>query len=381
MTFSVQLGDRRLHDVYHQEFVHGVKWKRLGEPLMWVGPRREVGVFVVDPKKNADVKRAEKLLDMVNCELGAPAGSDEWRGRDERSGMGKNGREGSLGEPEQENKEGRQESIKKEAGDMELKRNDHDGRDKGSDHEPCISREERAVSCVKQNAAERRVSYGEVEFGLKKRRLDQNGLTVYEQGKNGTAALEEKKGEKGQQEHSWTDISRTEKIQTDQTLSQGNTLGPDKTLGSDNTLGPHNNTLSPENSHTHLLPPTSSVSVPARAFVALLPTRAVGIVVTEPLAPHQAKWMVHRTQTVVPRPSGACVGISRIWVAPEWRRRGVARALLRAVACHSVYGMQLMPRQIAFSQPSHAGGCLAREFNGVRHKSGEILVLVYEEQV
>lgn len=120
--------------------------------------------------------------------------------------------------------------------------------------------------------------------------------------------------------------------------------------------------------------------IPGKAFVAVVNKKAVGLCVTEPI--QSAFWVVSKTQQVVPNQEvkQARVGISRIWVAPSWRRCGVAMQLLQAVVHHSVYGMMLDKLQIAFSQPSFAGGLLATRFNGVEHKSGETLVPVYLEQ-
>lgn len=119
---------------------------------------------------------------------------------------------------------------------------------------------------------------------------------------------------------------------------------------------------------------------PGKAFVAVVNKKAVGICVTEPIK--SAFWLVSRTQHVVPNQEikDARVGISRIWVAPSWRRCGVAMELLDVVVHHSVYGMKLEKLQVAFSQPSFAGGLLAIRFNGVKHKSGETLVPVYLEE-
>lgn len=131
-------------------------------------------------------------------------------------------------------------------------------------------------------------------------------------------------------------------------------------------------------------PTSNSAPIPGRAFVLLALSRAIGLVVTEPIVDilAQSRWMVHRTQDVVPGQvnRNTKIGISRIWIAPKWRRRGLGRVLLRAVLKHSVFGMAIKPQEVAFSQPSYAGGLLAKSFNGVLHKSGEVLVPVYLEK-
>lgn len=120
-----------------------------------------------------------------------------------------------------------------------------------------------------------------------------------------------------------------------------------------------------------------------QAFVAVLDRRIVGLCVTEPIIDieKQTRWIVDRTQEVVPNQTNKrCkVGISRIWVAPKWRRQGIGHTLLETVLSDLIYGLTLKRVEVAFSQPSYAGGKLARQFNGVKHKSGEILVPIYLE--
>lgn len=124
-------------------------------------------------------------------------------------------------------------------------------------------------------------------------------------------------------------------------------------------------------------------SVRGMAFVAVIRGIAVGLCVTEPLldAESQGRWMVFLTQEIVPKQVNKeiILGISRIWVAPKWRRAGLGKLLLKAVCKHLVHGIILKPRQVAFSQPSSAGSLLARDFNAVKHKSGELLLPVYIE--
>lgn len=127
----------------------------------------------------------------------------------------------------------------------------------------------------------------------------------------------------------------------------------------------------------------SEDSIQSKVFIAIVEGRAVGICVTEVVKDleRQARWMVHRTQAIVPNQvnSELKLGISRIWVAPSWRRHGVAYKLLEVVLTKSIYGVELSKKQIGFSQPSHSGGLLALKFNGIRHKNGDILIPVYIE--
>lgn len=129
--------------------------------------------------------------------------------------------------------------------------------------------------------------------------------------------------------------------------------------------------------------PQDTTNIRANAFVALIDNKVVGIVTTEPITDpeRQARWMVFKTQTIVPNQVNhrAKLGISRIWVAPVWRRYRIAQRLLAVTLDNSIYGVSMNKRDIAFSQPSTSGGALAKSFNGVVHKSGETLLLVYLE--
>lgn len=119
------------------------------------------------------------------------------------------------------------------------------------------------------------------------------------------------------------------------------------------------------------------------AFVLLIKGIAIGVCVTEPIVDVQlqGRWMIYQTQEIVPRQvnKNIIIGISRIWIAPKWRRFGLGKHLLQAVSDYLIHGLQLKPSQIAFSQPSSAGSLLAKSFNAVKHKSGELLLPVYIE--
>lgn len=125
-------------------------------------------------------------------------------------------------------------------------------------------------------------------------------------------------------------------------------------------------------------------AIEGKAFIIIINKRVVGLCATEPITDIQklTRWMVHRTQETVPQQinRNSKLGISRIWVACNWRRRGLGIMMLDAVMKNLVYGMTLTRKEIAFSQPSYSGGLLAKKFCGVKHKSGEILVPIYLEE-
>ena len=119
----------------------------------------------------------------------------------------------------------------------------------------------------------------------------------------------------------------------------------------------------------------------SKAFVVLIDGKAIGLCTTDSI--NDAQWMVYKSQTVVPNQvlKNVRVGISRIWISADWRQHGLAKELLNCVMKNSIYGQVLRKNQIAFSQPSYSGGLLAKAFNGVVHKSGELLIPVYYEQI
>ncbi|KAI0462448.1 hypothetical protein LJB42_003941 [Komagataella kurtzmanii] len=120
-----------------------------------------------------------------------------------------------------------------------------------------------------------------------------------------------------------------------------------------------------------------------KVFLCIAENRAIGVVVTESMNDPKVKphWFIVEKGRVVENQTvkDVLVGISRIYVSPEWRRSGIASQLLKVVCHFSFFGITLKPLQIAWSQPSEYGGKLASKFSGVKHKSGKILIPVYNE--
>lgn len=116
----------------------------------------------------------------------------------------------------------------------------------------------------------------------------------------------------------------------------------------------------------------------AKAFFAIINERIIGLVTTETV--QEGKWMILSTQNIVPdRVKPLKLGISRIWIAPQWRRLGIGFELLKVILDNSIYGVKLDKLDIGFSQPSTSGGLLLKKFNGIAHKSGQILIPIYLE--
>ncbi|XP_028170911.1 N-acetyltransferase ESCO2 [Ostrinia furnacalis] len=57
-------------------------------------------------------------------------------------------------------------------------------------------------------------------------------------------------------------------------------------------------------------------------------------------------------------------GVSRIWTHMQYRRRGLARALLDCARASFLHGAALQPQQLAFSAPTAAGKGLAAKYCG-----------------
>uniref|UniRef100_A0A182YL34 N-acetyltransferase domain-containing protein n=1 Tax=Anopheles stephensi TaxID=30069 RepID=A0A182YL34_ANOST len=57
-------------------------------------------------------------------------------------------------------------------------------------------------------------------------------------------------------------------------------------------------------------------------------------------------------------------GISRLWVAPKYRRHGIGRKLLNAIRYHYIFGYTLACDEIAFGAPTELGKLFAESFAG-----------------
>ncbi|KIX01074.1 uncharacterized protein Z518_10140 [Rhinocladiella mackenziei CBS 650.93] len=60
----------------------------------------------------------------------------------------------------------------------------------------------------------------------------------------------------------------------------------------------------------------------------------------------------------------AVVGVSRIWTSRAFRHKGIATNLLECVMNQFIYGMEIEPDKVAFSQPTESGAALARAWFG-----------------
>lgn len=60
----------------------------------------------------------------------------------------------------------------------------------------------------------------------------------------------------------------------------------------------------------------------------------------------------------------ADMGVSQVWVHPDFRRRGVASRLLDTARKHLVYGCTVPTERVAFSQPTEAGWAFAARYTG-----------------
>ena len=60
----------------------------------------------------------------------------------------------------------------------------------------------------------------------------------------------------------------------------------------------------------------------------------------------------------------AVLGVAQVWVAPEFRRLGVARSLLDAARAHAIFGYSVPIEELAFSQTTAAGAHLAASYGG-----------------
>ncbi|CCH46772.1 N-acetyltransferase ESCO2 [Wickerhamomyces ciferrii] len=113
-----------------------------------------------------------------------------------------------------------------------------------------------------------------------------------------------------------------------------------------------------------------------KIFIYVKDKKAVGIVSTEKIT--KGHWFAIDDGVVINKIDiELLAGINRIYVSKNHRRFGIALKLLKCAQEHMIYGMVIPKHKIGWSQPSFSGGKFAKTFNGVKHKSGKILIPVY----
>ncbi|KAJ6258912.1 N-acetyltransferase [Drechslerella dactyloides] len=120
-----------------------------------------------------------------------------------------------------------------------------------------------------------------------------------------------------------------------------------------------------------------------KIYMYLEGTKCVGLCLAESI--QEAQWAQPQTDcddndtggigiscslTVSQAKEPALLGISRIWTSPKHRRRGVASRLVDCAAENFVYGMKMEAENVAFSQPTDSGACLALRWIAARGKPG-----------
>lgn len=130
----------------------------------------------------------------------------------------------------------------------------------------------------------------------------------------------------------------------------------------------------PHNENEFWCRPNSS----GKAFLYVKEDRAVGVLTVELLKPERCRWMIYENRIIVDGVNPQFVlGISRIWVCRTQRNKGIATRLLEAARCNTIYGKTIEKWAMAWSQPTDSGGKLASYYNGVKHKSGKLLIPCY----
>ena len=115
-----------------------------------------------------------------------------------------------------------------------------------------------------------------------------------------------------------------------------------------------------------------------KAFAYIKNERAVGVITMEVLNNDRGRWMIYENKNLIDhvRPK-FILGISRIWVCRTQRSHGIATKLLEVAREHTIYGKPVEKWEVAWSQPTESGGKLASKYNGVKHKSGKLLLPCY----
>lgn len=121
-----------------------------------------------------------------------------------------------------------------------------------------------------------------------------------------------------------------------------------------------------------------SKELKGKAFLYIKDDHAVGAITMEVLDKDRGKWMIYESKKIVPNVSPNFVlGISRIWVCKTQRNNGIASKLLETARSNTIYGEVVPKHLVAWSQPTESGGKLASHYNGVKHKSGKLLIPCY----
>lgn len=101
-------------------------------------------------------------------------------------------------------------------------------------------------------------------------------------------------------------------------------------------------------------------------FISFISKKIDGFCLAEPLEwAHRIKYLGDKQTNFsfdqTKREKVYC-GITRIWVSPEMRRKGIASRLLDCVCQNFLYIKPLETSEIAFSDPTQMGQCLAKSF-------------------
>lgn len=116
-----------------------------------------------------------------------------------------------------------------------------------------------------------------------------------------------------------------------------------------------------------------------KVFLCILNKRAIGLICLESVS--EGEWLILETGNIVPnRKIPLVVGISRIYVARNYRRCHIGLHLLNCMKQNYLYGVELKKTDIGWSQPSEFGSKLALRFNSMKHKSGHNLLPTYIEK-
>lgn len=122
----------------------------------------------------------------------------------------------------------------------------------------------------------------------------------------------------------------------------------------------------------------STIEGQGKAFVYVKNDRAIGIVTIQILKKDQSKWMIYNSKNIVQNANPRFIlGISRIWVCREQRLNGIATRLIDTARHNTILSKCVTKNYVAWSQPSESGAKLALAYNGIKHKSGEILIPCY----
>jgi N-acetyltransferase len=104
---------------------------------------------------------------------------------------------------------------------------------------------------------------------------------------------------------------------------------------------------------------SSDDSAPRTAYLYIVNKRVVGMATAEVI---QHAFVSQNSLERSLEPRKVMTGVHQLWVHAKFRKQGVATRLVDAVRAKFVFGLTVPKEMLAFSSPTEAGSCFARNY-------------------